>query len=147
MGWVKSKFWRFIKYAQMLWKSNFPELLRVILGWQVWGGGGLMDGEDGPQLNQLAPICLATLRQLSKKSKVIYQTSLILLLLEIPDNCKCYVVWLHFTPLFTMSVFERHSPNEVICVIQPRVILWIVFILWRKSSWTKTWCYSQECSF
>jgi len=28
-----------------------------------------MDGEDGPQLNQLAPICLATLRQLSKKSK------------------------------------------------------------------------------
>ena len=82
-----------------------------------------MDGEDGPQLNQLAPICLATLRQLSKKSKVSYQTSLILLLLEIPDNCKCYVLWLYFTPLFIMSAFETHSLNEVIFVFQPKVFL------------------------
>ena len=137
MGWVETKFWILSSYALMLWKSNFPELLRVILGWQVWGGGGLMDGEDGPQLNQLAPICLATLRQLSKKSKVIYQTSLILLLLEIPDNCKYYVVWPYFTPLFIMSAFERHSLNEVIFAIQPRVMLWI------KSSW----CCSQEWSW
>ena len=82
-----------------------------------------MDGEDGPQLNQLAPICLATLRQISKKSKVIYHTSLILLLLEIPDKCKCYVVWPYFTPLFIMSAFETHSLNEVIFVFQPRAIL------------------------
>ena len=108
----------------MLWKSNFPELLRVILGWQVWGGGGLMDGEDGPQLNQLAPICLATLRQLSKKSKVwqFHMFCSTYIQTHASHQTKYFEEY-SLKKYFCFPALEEYSLNKVSFVIQPRVIL------------------------
>ena len=114
----------------MLWKSNFPELLRVILGWQVWGGGGLMDGEDGPQLNQLAPICLATLRQLSKKSKVwqFHMFCSTYIQTHASHQTKYFEEY-SLKKYFCFPALEEYSLNKVSFVIQPRVILLIISFL------------------
>ena len=73
-----------------------------VLGW-LWGGPGLMDGEDGSQLD-LAPICFATIRQLSKKSKV-RKTSL---------SCFC---------TYFKEYFLKKKTKSIFVVLQPRVIL------------------------